>query len=94
MFGERKEDGSVGNLFAEGVIGRLPDVIPTATIEVVRVLLKDNGIEIRPSLGSYTVRQVVEDLHSYNGFKGMEAREGEFDSFDGIKRNYLHIGRR
>ena len=36
VFGLRKYDGSVGNLFAERIIGLLPDIIPTASIEVVR----------------------------------------------------------
>ena len=44
MLGERKQDGSVGDLFAEGVIDRLPDIILTASIEVVRSLLEENGV--------------------------------------------------
>jgi len=67
VFGNRNEDGSAGNIFAERVIDQLPDIIPTKSIEVVKCLLRDNKIKISPKLRIRTVRSVVDDLMNYNG---------------------------
>ena len=72
MFGERKKDGSVGNLFYEGVFDRLPEIIPTASIEVVRRLLEENGVMVSFRLATLTVRCVVRDISIYMGLKGWE----------------------
>ena len=70
MCGERKEDGSVENLFAERIIDMLPDVIPRACIEVVRRLLQECGI--RCSLENRIVREIVTQICKYLGLKGWE----------------------
>ena len=70
IFGERNADGSVGDLFAEKVIDKLPDVIPTASIEVVRRLLRENGVTISSSLDTRTVRGVVTEISLYKGLEG------------------------
>ena len=70
MFGERKGDGSVGDLFAEGVIDRLPETIPTASIKVVRRLLVENGVNVSSTLTSYSVRSIVKEVCKYLGLEG------------------------
>ena len=72
IFGERNADGSVGNLFEEKVIDRLPDTIPTASIEVARRLLEENGVTASSSLDTRTVRGVVREISRYNGLEGWE----------------------
>ena len=67
MFGERNADGSVGDLFAEGVICRLPDRVPTASRNIVRRLLMDEGIDVSSSLNSLTVRLVAQKIIGFNG---------------------------
>ena len=76
MFGERKADGSVGNLFAEGAIDRLPDTIPTASIEVVRTLLKENGFTVSSTLATLTVRRAVKEVSKYKGLLVWECPNG------------------
>ena len=77
MFGERKEDGTIGDLFAEGIIDRLPETIPTACIEVVKSLLEENGQKASDLLRSRTVRGVVTELKNYMGLKGWERTSNE-----------------
>ena len=72
MFGERNADGSVGDLFYEGALDRLPEIIPTASIEVVRRLLEENGVMVSFRLATLTVRCVVRDISIYMGLKGWE----------------------
>ena len=67
MFGERNTDGSVGNLFDEGVIDELPETVPTASIASARSLLIELGINVSPSLDNITVRGVVKGLKSFYG---------------------------
>ena len=74
LFGGRNCDGSVGNLFAEGVLDRLPDIIPTASIEVAKRLLEENGITVRCSFDVCTVRAVVQELVTYNGLLAWEVQ--------------------
>ena len=76
MFGYRKEDGSAGNLFADGVINRLPEIIPTASIEVIKRLLEENGVTMSSSLATRTVRGVVREISKYLGLKGWEHPNG------------------
>ena len=72
MFGRRNADESVGNLFAEGVIDRLPERIPTASIEIVRNLLEQNNVTVSSSLTSRTVRGVVSEIIKFIGLRGWE----------------------
>ena len=72
MFGERNDDGSVRDLFAERVIDSLPEIIPTASIEVAQSLLDENGITVSSSLATHTVRGVVKEISKYIGLKGWE----------------------
>ena len=67
IFGVRKDDGIVGDIFAEEVIDSLPDIVPTASIEVVCRLLAEEGIDVSSSLSSLTVRSVVQNIVGYNG---------------------------
>ena len=72
MFGERKDDGSVGDLFAEGVIDRLPDIVPIASRKIVRRLLEENGVMVSSTLTNSTVRGIVKEVCKYLGLKGWE----------------------
>ena len=72
MFGRRNADGSLRDLFAEEIIDRLPDIIPTACIEIVRRLLEENGVSASASLTTRTVRGVVIEISKYIGLKGWE----------------------
>jgi len=58
---------TVGNLFTEGVIDKLPDIIPTASMSVVKGFLEVNGLS--PTLPDLTVRKVVNELTMYRGVK-------------------------
>ena len=80
MFGERKGDGSVGDLFAEGVIDRLPEIIPTASIDVVRRLLQKNGVTVSSSLATRTVRAIVKEITKYIGLQGWKYPNGFFSA--------------
>ena len=70
MFGKRKADGSVGDLFAEKIIDRLPEIIPTASIEVARSLLEENGVTVSSTLATCTVRGVVKEMSKFKGLEG------------------------
>ena len=72
MFGERKVDGSVGDLFTEEIIDRLPEIIPIASIAVARRLLEENDVVVSSSLATRTVRGVVKEIIKYIGLKGWE----------------------
>ena len=61
-----------GTIFMENMIERLPETIPHASIEVVRALLKENGLEESPSLARCTVRSVFRDITKYSGLKGWD----------------------
>ena len=63
MFGERK-DGTIGDLFAEVIIDRLPEIMPTASIEIVRSLLRDDGVTVRSSVANRTVDGLVTETVS------------------------------
>ena len=69
---EKNADGSVGDLFAERVIDSLPEIIPTASIEVAQSLLEENGFTVSTSLATHTVRGVVKEISKYIGLKGWE----------------------
>ena len=74
IFGKRKDNGSVRNLFAEGVIDILSHTVPTASIEVVRRLLLEEGMDVSSSLNNLTVRSVVLNIAGYNGMLCWEVR--------------------
>ena len=76
LFGLRKPDGSLGDLFDEGTIESLPDVIPTVSIEVVRKILEDLGIKASSALSNRTVRNVVNDVSKHVGLKAWEYPKG------------------
>ena len=76
IFGERNADGSLGDLFSEGIIDRLPDTIPSASIKIVRGFLEESGIVPSSSLTNLTVRGVVKEITRYMGLKGYEYPNG------------------
>ena len=77
LFGERNDDGSVGVLFYEGIFDRLPDVIPTASIEAVRKLLKENNVNVSSSSSNRTVRDIVGEISKYYGLPGWDYSSNE-----------------
>ena len=72
MFGRRNANGSLGDLFTEKIIERLPEIIPTASIEVAQRLLKENDVNVSSSLASRTLREAVKEISKYVGLKGWE----------------------
>ena len=70
MFGSRSEDGYVRNLLEEGIIDRLPEIIPEASIAIVKALLEENSVNFTAELHSRTVRSVVSELSKYMGLAG------------------------
>ena len=69
ILGERKRDGSVGDLFSERHVNALPDTIPTRSIETANALLRNNG-NTSSTMG--TVREIVQKLTKYNGLRCCE----------------------
>ena len=76
IFKEKKSDWSVGDLFADGIIDRLPEIIPTASIEIVRKLLVEIGVTISSSLATRTVRGIVKEIAKYMGLEGWKYPNG------------------
>ena len=72
LFGTRTADGSVGDLFAEGIIDKLPDIVPTASIEIAKTLLGANGVAESSFLSECTVRSVANKFSKNLGDKGWE----------------------
>ena len=60
MLEERKDDGTIGDLFAEGIIDRLSEIILAAS----------------PSSATRTVREVVGEISKYLGLKGWKYPDG------------------
>lgn len=68
FIGTRDEASDViGNLFDEDIFSLLPDVIPTKSLELASVLLRQNGIEPSPDFASLTIAKVVLKLKGYLG---------------------------
>ena len=93
IFGERKEDGSVGNLLDEGVIDRLPEIIPTASIEIVRRLLLAEGVCVSSSLHNLTVRLVVQKIIGFNGMLCWEVPANTYSQSATVQILYTLINR-
>jgi len=78
VFGKRNDDGSVGNIFAEGLMDQLPTTVPTVSIEVVKRLFAANMMSSSPSLDNRTVRSVVYDLMKFKGMLCWEVPENTY----------------
>lgn len=72
VFGSRST-GDIGNLFAEGIIDRLPHVIPTACMNVAGRLLASQNIDVTGEIASLNVNQVVKQLLKYLSFLAWHA---------------------
>ena len=72
IFGERSPDGSIGDMFAEGIIAQLPEVVPAKSIETVASILKENHIDESPHLHHRTVQSVVSEMSKFLGIRGWE----------------------
>ena len=70
MLGETKADGSVGNLFADGIIDRLPVIVPTASIAIAKSMLDIAGIKASRSFSNRTVRGTITELLQFSGLYG------------------------
>jgi hypothetical protein len=77
-FGTRAEHNPnvVGDLFAEGLIDKLPDTIPEASAELVRTLMLQAGMECSAELEGQTVRDVVRKLSKFLMFPAWTAKKG------------------
>jgi hypothetical protein len=76
MFGRSNcENGkliSTGNIFTEGILDSLPEVVPTATVEATKQFFQENGLPFLPAAESWTVKKIVEEI---KGFLGISAWE-------------------
>jgi hypothetical protein len=57
-----------GNLYRDGAIDRLPDVVPSATIAEAQALFAKNGLSLPVPMERMTVRALVGRVNSYLGF--------------------------
>ena len=62
MIREWTADGSTWKRFTEEILEVLPDVVPVASINVVKTLLKENGVAESSFISKRTVHCVVEDI--------------------------------
>ena len=62
-----KSEGECVSPFDASIKDRLPDTIPTKSIEIVKSLLEENGVQQSTKLDSLTVRSVYEELLKYLG---------------------------
>jgi hypothetical protein len=69
MFGPRINDeaANVGNLFADGIVNRLPKIVPTKTIEIGKALLQKVNIATPIESESWTVKQIVDQICGFLG---------------------------
>ena len=67
---ERGSIASIGDLWASGVLAKLPDVVPTASLEKAIALLRANGVAPRPAMlqGTLTVKAIVGEMTSMLAF--------------------------
>ena len=92
MISEWMADGSVGDLFAEGVLKRLPHMSPKASIKVAKTLLRENGINESSSLSDSTVHSIVKGISNYlgeKGWQGFSARKASDDIIDKLNEGML-----
>jgi hypothetical protein len=69
MFGARNADGSIGDLFSDGILDRIPDVVPVASLTAVAsFLLTKTTITPRPGFESITVRGIVREMTKFQCF--------------------------
>lgn len=66
FFGKRADVfGKIGNLFKEDEFLLLPEVVPTASLELAAKLLRLNGVEPRPEMASMTIARIVNDMKKF-----------------------------
>ena len=76
LFGRRGgSSDAIGDLFAEGQIEMLPETHPRETIKAVLKLLQTNGVEPRAGLTECTVRGVLDELKSLQGYCAWKAED-------------------
>jgi hypothetical protein len=56
------------DLLKEGVINRLPELKPRATLELVTNLLKENNVDISAQFENYTVKNIVVTVTEFMSF--------------------------
>lgn len=61
IFGSRRDDHYV-DFFTEGLINKLPTVVPMASMSLVNKVLKIAGIEIPPDMLNMTIQDVVKKV--------------------------------
>jgi len=59
---------TVQDMFKEGIIDKLPNIKPKATMELVSNLLKENGIECSAEFASRSVRDIVVRITEFLNF--------------------------
>ncbi|CAE7522830.1 unnamed protein product, partial [Symbiodinium microadriaticum] len=66
FFGRRADVfGQVGNLFDEEEYLHLPDVVPTASLDLACRLLQEGGIETRPEMKTMTTKGIITQMKGF-----------------------------
>ncbi|KAJ1430248.1 hypothetical protein B484DRAFT_395990, partial [Ochromonadaceae sp. CCMP2298] len=84
-FGTRAAHSPMGgNLFAEGLIDKLPDTVPTASAALVRQLMQQAGLECSAELEGRTVRGVATQLSKFLLFPAWTAKKVVVEASKGV----------
>ena len=97
MVGEVKEDAKDGkfisNLFSDGGIDKLPEVVCTKVADRVNELLVENGMKPSDAVQTYTVRDIVKKVTGALGLSAWEvnASPGGSSSPVDASRSGMHL---
>jgi GTPase SAR1 family protein len=70
--------GTISSFFASGVLDRLPQVIPVATISAAKMLLRDSNISLSRNMeDDATVKDIITTLSRFKGLQGDNLRDNE-----------------
>eukprot|EP01038_Epipyxis_sp_PR26KG_P010757 gene10757-14446_t len=73
MLGSVSDDGKlIGNLFTDGILNNLPEIVPTLSVNKVMELMALNGLQPRTNITQRTVRSFIEELKSFLGYGAWE----------------------
>jgi hypothetical protein len=80
LFGSVSDDGrTIGDLFKDkdGIMNKIPAIIPTMCIDKVVELMNENGLQPRADITQRTVKSFIDELMSFLGFKAWEVKNDE-----------------
>eukprot|EP01038_Epipyxis_sp_PR26KG_P012515 gene12515-16785_t len=69
MFGDVSQNASlISNLFSDGILDKVPDIIPIMSINKVVELMNENGLQPRSNISQRTIKTIIQELISCLGF--------------------------